>query len=269
MENQKQFLVKNVLRILKPVVRVLLRNQVSINEFMEIAKRAYVQVANKHFSIPNRKKTFARVAVITGLHLKEVKRVSQEDENEVVVPKGPINRANQVIGGWLSDKDFLDEQGQPRVLCLKDSEHCFDELVRRYSGDLTARAILDELERVGAVTRIDKQTIRLVQHGFIPEKSEMETFKIVATHASDLLETGVHNIEHSPEQARFQRQVTYVDVPESVMEAFRLYSREKSDELLRDFNTWLASNCKKTEQNEHEKTGRVGVGIYYFKDNDE
>ncbi|MDH5694319.1 MAG: DUF6502 family protein [Gammaproteobacteria bacterium] len=269
MKNEKQLLFRNVLRILKPVVRVLLRNQVSISEFMEIAKRAYVQVANQHFSIPNRKKTFARVAVITGLHLKEVKRVCEEDENEVSPPKGPINRANQVIGGWLSDKDFLDQQGQPKVLELKRDEKSFEELVHRYSGDLTARAILDELERVGAIVRVNKESIRLVQHGFIPKKSEMETFKIVAKHASDLLNTGVHNIEHSADEARFQRQVTYVDVPESVMEEFRKYSSEKSGELLRDFNSWLALHSKKTELNQNEKTGRVGVGIYYFKDEEQ
>ena len=262
-------LARAIIKILNPLVRILLRHEISHNEFCEIAKRSYVDMANEHFSIPNRKKTYARVAVLTGLNLKEVKRISTSSESEMLTTKGPVNRAKQVISGWMRDPDFIDEKGHPKILSLKDDSFNFEELVSRYSGDITSRAVLDELLRVGAVEKLEDNAIKLVKEGLIPNKSEEAMINIIAQHNSDLMDTGVFNLTHESDEARFQRQVTYTGVPESVMEEFRLYSSEKSLTLLKDFDKWLAENSNKKTNNDNESTGRVGVGVYYFKNNKE
>ena len=59
-------LAKATLKILKPLIQILMRHDISHGEFSELAKRAYVEVAFKHFSIPSRKTTNSRVAVLTG-----------------------------------------------------------------------------------------------------------------------------------------------------------------------------------------------------------
>jgi len=269
MENVKLNIARAVVKILNPLVRILLRHEISHSEFTEIAKRSYVDVAYRYFSIPERKKTYARVAVLTGLNLKEVRRISNSEEDEMLTTKGPINRAKQVISGWLRDSDFLDQNQKPKVLVLKDDAFSFEELVSRYSGDITSRAILDELIRVGAVVKPTKDTVELIQEGLIPKKSETEMIDIIAQHNSDLMNTGIYNLTHEAEEARFQRQVTYHEVPESVMEEFKAYSHEKSLSLLKDFDQWLAEHKKSGGNDPNEPKGRVGVGIYYFKDEKE
>ncbi|MFV2058757.1 MAG: DUF6502 family protein, partial [Thiohalomonadales bacterium] len=67
MEEFKKILSCAVIRMLNPMVKLLLRFEVSHSEFSELTKRAYVNIAFKHFSLPNRIKTSSRVAVITGL----------------------------------------------------------------------------------------------------------------------------------------------------------------------------------------------------------
>ena len=265
MESIKITLAKAVTKMLQPMARLLLRYEVSHSEFAELARRAYVDVAYKYFSIPNRKQTYSRVAVLTGLSRKEVVRLSQVDDERPVLEKGPLNRANRVISGWLRDKDFLDDNNEPKDLVLRGEGATFEELVARYSGDITARAILDELTRVGAVTKLDKETVRLTHHGFIPGKSEPAKIDVLSTHTSDLLSTAVHNLTHDEKDARFQRQVTYSDIPESVIEEFKQYSHDKSLDLLRDFDRWLAEKKRTVKPEPEENTGRVGVGIYYFK----
>jgi len=269
MGKSKTNITSAIIKILKPLVRILLRHEISFSEFSEIAKRAYVNVAHEYFSLPNRKKTYARAAVLTGLNLKEVKRISNIPEDEAVTPKGPINRAKQVLSGWMRDQDFLDENESPRILRLRDEENSFEELVNRYSGDITSRAILDELVRVGAVEKVATDSVKLIKNAVIPKKSEQRMLDIIATHNSDLMNTGVFNLINEEESARFQRQVTYTNVPESVMEEFRLYSRDKSMALLTDFDRWLAENANKKGKTADEPTGRVGVGIYYFKNESE
>lgn len=251
------------MRMLNPIVQILLRFEVSHSEFSELTKRAYVNVAFKHFSIPNRIKTNSRVAVITGLSRKEIVRISQVAVDQPPQTKGPLNRANRVIGGWLADADFIDEDNEPRQLQLRDEKFSFEELAERYSGGTTYRAILDELIRVGAVSEVDKETVKLNHHGYIPSDNIAEITDIVSTHVADFLSTIVHNLNQLPE-TRFQRQVTYANVPESVAEGFRQLSHDKSQALILELNQWLASHCESTEPKKDENTTRVGVGIYYF-----
>ena len=66
MESIKITLAKAVTKMLQPLARMLLRYEVSHSEFAEMARRAYVDVAYKYFSIPNRKQTYSRVAVLTA-----------------------------------------------------------------------------------------------------------------------------------------------------------------------------------------------------------
>ena len=265
MENIKIVLARAVVKILNPLVRMLLRYEISHSEFSELAKRSYVDVAYKYFSIPNRKQTYSRVAVITGLSRKEVVRLTKLEEDQPPVTKGPLNRAARVISGWLRDPDFIDENNEPKQLPLKGEKNSFESLVERYSGDITARAILDELMRVGAVVKTENQTVELSHHGYVPEGSEPEKIEVLSTSVSDLLSTAVHNLSCDKKDARFQRHVAYADIPEHVIEEFKQYSHDKNLALLLDYNKWLADKKKKVKPRSGEATGRVGVGVYFFE----
>lgn len=50
----------------------------------------------------------------------------------------------------------------------------FSELVKRYSGDIPVRAVLDELLRVGAVKQLRDGRICLLSRGYIPQKGSAE-----------------------------------------------------------------------------------------------
>lgn len=266
MEDTKTRLVKAVTRMLIPLARILLRYDISHSEFSELAKRSYVDAVYRYYSIANRKQTYSRASVLTGLNRKEVVRLANLGDEEISPPRGPVNRAAQVIGGWLSDAEFL-EQGQPRLLPLKGDSGSFEALVARYSGDLTARAILDELVRVGAVSKIGKTTVKLNSLGYIPAASDPEKIEIFTTHVADLLNTISHNLTSTPDDARFQRQVTYQDVPHSIIDEFQKYSQEKSLALLIEFNQWLADRTQNANSAHDEPTGRIGVGIYFLRNN--
>ncbi|MGD8262400.1 MAG: DUF6502 family protein, partial [Desulfobacterales bacterium] len=56
-----------VLKLLRPLIRILLRNGVSYGTFSDLAKWIYIDVASKEFGIKGRKQSTSRVAVITGL----------------------------------------------------------------------------------------------------------------------------------------------------------------------------------------------------------
>jgi len=265
----KTILPRAIIHILKPIVQVLMRNEVSHAEFSSLAKQAYVDVAYQHFSIPNKKMTYSRVAVLTGLNRKEVVRLSKKEDASNLV--GTPNRATRVINGWLNDPEFLDKNKDPLVLNIK-GDHSFSTLVARYSGDITIGAIIDELERIGVAKKINSEQIFLNQQGYIPETGEIEKIDILSICTSDLLSSAVHNLENGKEDGRFQRQLVYKSVPEELAAEFQEISTKRSSELLIDLNKWLGNKLTNTQKYNIESTEtknkankRVGLGIYYFE----
>lgn len=265
--NFKLVLANAVLAMLKPLVRVLIRNELSHSEFSELARQAYVEMAYERFSIPGRKTTYSRVAVLTGLSRKEVVRLYKKMEQREPAIKTAPNRAVRVTTGWLQDSEFLADN-KPADLPLQGEYGSFASLVARYSGDITLGAIVDELERNGVVSRPDKQTVRLNSYGYIPREDELEKIKIMSVCTADLLHTTAHNLEHEEQDARFQRQIIYPGVPESVAREFKAYSSSKSAELLQHLNHYLSSKIQDHKSGGNDGTDsarRVGLGIYYIE----
>jgi len=266
MDALKHALLKATLKILKPLVKILMRFEISHAEFSEIAKQAYVDVAYEKFSIPSRKTTYSRVAVLTGLSRKDVMRIAEFKEGDLPeLKKASPNRVARVVSGWLRDADFCDENDKPKSIPLKGASGSFEQLVGRYGGDITHGAILEELQRVGAVKLKANQTVELVHHTYIPDDNQMQKIDIFSTSVADLITTGVHNVENNKNNARFQRQVIYYTIPESLAEEFIKYSNEKSSDLLLDYNRWLGRKKKRKSPQPGEATKRLGVGIYYFE----
>jgi len=159
-------------------VRLLLRNGVAYADFSDVARRVFVEVASDDFGLPGRKQSVSRVSVLTGVNRKEVKRLLEEPEQNEAITKDN-NRAARVVSGWMRDKDFQSGKGKsakPKKLDWGNSlDGGFEDLVKRYSGDMTARAILDELLRVGAVA-LDKKktTVTLLANGYVPSGNNEE-----------------------------------------------------------------------------------------------
>ena len=92
-----QALSAAVLRILRPLVRILLRSGVSYNSFADLAKWVYVDVATQEFGIEGRKQSTSRVSVLTGLSRKEVSRVRRLRRPDDRATAERYNRAARVI----------------------------------------------------------------------------------------------------------------------------------------------------------------------------
>jgi Family of unknown function (DUF6502) len=255
-------------RLLQPLVRILLANGMAFDEFAEVAKRAYVDVAMKEFGIPGRKQTTSRVSVLTGLTRKEVQRLLKGGGDSQNKEAERYHRAARVVGGWVRDRKFLTVGGEPRVLTLEGRSRSFSELVRRYSGDMPARAVLDELVRVGAVQRLEGGRVRLLTRAYVPSRSDVDKIGILGNDVADLVHTVGHNLDHGARAPRFQRKVMYDNLPAEVVEEFRKLSAVQAQQLLERMDSWLAKRDRDVTPSV-KGAGRVraGIGIYYFEEN--
>lgn len=253
-------------RILRPLVRVLLRNNVPFGVFSEHARQIYVEVAAQQLGQPERAASDSRIAVVTGLTRKEVSRLRKSPDP---TPPGVerYNRAARVIGVWIREADFRDEHGSPLPLPFDDGEITFSELVRRAGVDVPPRAVLDELLRVEAVVRADNGLLLLVTRAYVPRTGEEEKLGILGTDVADLIATIDHNLTHPPEAALFQRKVEYDNLVASALPELRRRARRRGQSVLEALNEFMAKHDVDTNADLDEDGGRRAVlGIYYYEE---
>ncbi|MBX2880400.1 MAG: hypothetical protein KTR32_10735 [Granulosicoccus sp.] len=270
-DSHKTLLSNAVIKVLRPLIRLLIRHEFTHAELTELVRRTYVEVAYDVYSIPEREMSVSRAAVLTGLSRKEVVRLLELLNDTDIPMKSSPNRAQRVVHGWLNDPEFLDNKHRPRVLTIKNpkgksEKGSFQALVKRYSGDITYGAVLDELNLVGVTSQPDINTVVLVNRAYVPRKDELEQVRILAMCIADLFNTSLHNIEHDDEEKYFQRQVVYTGIEEALIDQFRQLSAEKAEVFLEELNLFLSKGRKKYRAKKNKTGKRVGFGIYYFED---
>lgn len=221
----------------------------------------------QEFGIPGKKPSISRTAILSGLTRKDIQRIlnqSEDGQGDTIVR---YNRAARVTTGWIRDKDFLDTTGRPMTLAAQGDTASFSELVRRYSGDMPVRAVLDELLRVNAIRELPDGSIQLLERGYVPRTSETDKLDILGHDVADLISTINHNIQFGSDNPLFQRKVMYDNLPSEAVNAFREISAVKSQALLEEFDRWLAQHDRDSNP---LSTGsgrlRAGVGIYFFQE---
>lgn len=258
-----------VAQLLRPLVRLLLRYGMSYGAFAELAKGVFVDVAAKDFALRARKQTDSRVSVITGLSRKEVARLKKSPLVADAATAKRYNRAARVISGWQLDPRFSDPSGLPRILPWVGGDGSFCDLVKQYSGDMPARAVFDELVRVGAVQLIesgDDDAVQLQTPAYVPARAEDMKMHILGTDVANLIATIDHNLDTTRNEPLFQRKVSYDNLPNEAIPRLRAMTRERAQALLEEFNRYLAQQDRDANPS-FQGTGRktAGIGIYYFE----
>ncbi len=266
-EKHQKPLVAAVLKLLRPLARILLRNGVSFSTFSDLAKWIYIDVAAQEFGIEGRKQSTSRVSVITGLSRREVMRVRKLPRPDVTASTERHNRAARVIAAWRRESDFLDAEGKPALLPMEGRGATFSELVKRFSGNVPPRAILDELIHVGAVERLADGKIGLLTRAYIPRGIDAHKLNILGTDVQHLISTIDHNLKPETTEPRFQRKVAYDNLPDEVLPQFRKLFAKRAQALLESADQWLAQRDR--DINPTVKgfgSNRAGFGIFFFEE---
>ena len=252
--------------ILRPLVKAALQLGMPYQLFAMDVKTVYLEVAEAEFALTSRKQSAARVAIVTGISRKEISRIHKNNsDNPTDDDSPPVNRSARVISAWINDREFQRKSGEPLELPIDGDGASFTSLVRKSSGDMLVRAMLDELIRVGAVEMNNKK-VRLVNRSYIPVNCDAEKFRILGSDVAKLIETINHNIYDQPQDAFFQRKVYYDNLPAETLDQIRALSREHGQRVLE----LLDKKIQKFDRDVNPKvkgTGQytAGMGIYYFE----
>ena len=265
MNDIPQTLLAATANILRPLIKMLIRYGISYAAFTELAKYLYFEVGKNDFAIPGKKQTSSRISTLTGLSRKEVARLEALPPQQNALDASRINRAARVISGWTRDKEFQTNKKEPADLPFEGEQKSFSALVKRYSGDITARTIADELLRVDAISMSPDGLIHLNTRAYVTNVSDTDKITILGTDVCNLIQTIDHNIS-APENAFLQRKVAYNYIPEDKLPAVKNQLTKIAQSSLESMDTVLSKNAVKKSTTKKSITYyRAGIGIYYFE----
>ncbi|MBN2646666.1 MAG: hypothetical protein JXR44_02650 [Thiotrichales bacterium] len=251
----------SVQKLLRPLVRILIRNGVASAYMENMVRKVFVEEAHALSQQEEGKTTISRIAARTGLARKEVKRLLEEPAEEALESLQKFNRATRVLSAWHNHSPFADAKGKPQPLSLNGGEPSFAQLVKSYSGDMTVKAMLDLLIEANCVA-VEGEQVVLQKVAYLPSRDQSEMVAILGEDGSELLRTIEHNIlcDQVPAK-RFQRKVSTKHLDAAQLEAFKQISASQAQALLESLDGWLIEH----EVQDPQQSCYVSLGIYFYQ----
>ena len=243
-----------------------MRSGISFGELAEVLKTVFVEVAGRDFDLPERKTSLSRIAIITGLTRKEVSKQQENLRSGVFSVDSNLNRVIRVLEGWHTDPTFTGPYGMPVDLPFESTdETSFINLVRRHSGDMAPRAMLDELIRVGAVEQTNAGAFKALLRVYIPRDFHPDALQRFGEVVRDFVNTYEYNMDKRPGMGRFERIVFADDgLREELMPAFDALLRAKGYRFLLELHNWITAQEGEGVARKGGRRVKTGVGVYHF-----
>ena len=187
-----------IARVLQPMARLMIDHGLQLPSLVELLKKALVDEAVGAYGLADKGSSDTRIALLTGVHRKDVKRLREAPVT--ATPASPmVTVAASVVARWISEPRFLNADQTARPLARTPrrgnaGEPDFTTLVAEVSRDVGARAVLDELARLGVVELRDDGYVALTSTAFVPHEGLRESFHFLAASVSDHFSAAVHNL---------------------------------------------------------------------------
>lgn len=256
-----------IAQVLQPLARLMIDHGLQLPSMVELLKKALVDEAIGAYGLADKASSDTRIALLTGVHRKDVKRLREAPEaNELATPMVPV--AASVVARWISDPHYLNADQSARPLARtpkrgQTGEPDFTTLVAEVSRDVGARAVLDELARLGVVQLQDDGYVALITNAFVPKEGLSESFHFLAANVSDHLATAMHNL--APDRSgplMLEQSAFSLDLSQAQAEQLQVRARQLWSAALQQF-LQTATVAKQRSRADTGARHRVRFGVYF------
>jgi len=267
-EVQKDQIFKACRHFMKPIIRFLLRNGVTWDEFGELSKDIFVDVAREDYGIQQRPTNNSRVAMMTGLSRREVARIRDRllDSGEDLVGRRG-NRISQVLTGWHVDDEFTDDSGQPKDLPMTGPKGSLSALLKRYAGDLPHSALRKEMLLAGLIEESAHGELRVLKRDYTYESLDPEIVNQMSVSLHDHAKTLDHNLnEERKSPPRFEGIADNIHISSRSARSFMKLVETRGMDFLNEMDGWLSTHEIEESKSASGRETRLGVGVYFIYD---
>ena len=262
-ENARSRILAGCYAFLVPVARFLLRGGISYREFEEIGRTAFVRVASEEFGIRGRPTNASRVAAMTGIPRKEVRRIRDVIVDYEVTPRTDLSPLGDVLHRWYTDPEFSDSRGIPLQIAVDGVAPSLDALVKRSAGDFPTGAVKVELLRTGAVSEDARGYLTPNRRQAVPVSPDDRLVTSISFNLFALCSTISHN--SNPERSGegwIERFAQSEHIPVELKPVLRASLRKR----IASFSDEIDDMFTDIDSASNDSESRIGVGIYYYED---
>jgi hypothetical protein len=170
------------------------------------------------------------------------------------------------MDGWRRDPEFCDSSGAPLDLKLSGDYGSFESLARRYSGDIPARATLEELRRLKAIV-VKKTLIHLRPESESANRRRQRALTEIATQLAELLETLGYPEIKAPEVILADSTTVKV-FDHSLLQVLKKRAEQSARVMLSGVDTSMRSVARRGAKTSSKPKGsiRVSVSVIQYTD---
>jgi hypothetical protein len=262
-----------ILVLLRPFARILLKCGIGFREFSELAKIAFVDTASKEYGIRGRPTNISRVAVMTGLTRKEVRRI-----RDIISAGEPpkhikVTPLAHVLRRWHSEPRYTDKVGLPLSLPFESERGpSFSQLVKDFGGDIPPGAMRTEFKRVGAVSEDESGKLHPIRRIARPDGLDDRVVTYFLHAAYPLFCNIAHNLDCEPGGSTWPQLTTYsrrINKRDTVR--LLRVCRDRLEESASSFDdlflAYEALDEKGTDSIDADAAS-VAVGLFYFEESE-
>jgi hypothetical protein len=269
LQSVKETLEAAIRYLLKPLVRMAMKNSVTFADFNSALKKAYVDVAARQMMFSGMDVTDEGISLIANIPVDEVRGLMRAgDDAEFSRATRQVYPISIVLNAWHTDQKYTGPYGVLRDLqfARRDgdrSSETFTELVLAYCPGISPQALLDELLRLGAVKEVGNGFYRALMKAYVPDSLSTPNILYLARVVHNFCETIEFNLRQKGADAKglIERSIfTQYGIPKKQHAAFDRFIRERGQVFSDDIDNWYS-----THDVEGVEDGmQIGVGFYHY-----
>ncbi len=249
--------------MLRPLVKLLMEEGVHYSALVEELAMVFVEVSLRQQQGEEEVST-ASVAAMAGLPEDEARRLlmnAAADSNS----GAQVLRPELVLSAWHVDERYTGPYGVPLELPFrpevgdKNGDFSFVNLVEEYGEGADPEQMLTLLKSNGAVSE-QHGFLRVLRRDYPAAALSPELVKRLGDIGQMVLSTATANVQKNASRPEYFDRLVYAEhgCPQSTIEAFDEYVKERGQALIEELDAWIATQEKRNPdvpKNERQETG--------------
>ncbi|MEX2498562.1 MAG: DUF6502 family protein [Wenzhouxiangellaceae bacterium] len=164
-------------RVIRPFIKLIV-GRVSCGFLVQQIKRIYIEEARRWIESNDNhgRVTKSKLAMLSGLDTRTISAIETQGANPEDCTVGDLCAEAGVLYRWASNREFQDEQGDPRTLPIMGKSRSFQSLVSSTIGrNVTYQTVLERLLESGNLEIENDEFVRLISPYYQPVKASQQT----------------------------------------------------------------------------------------------
>jgi len=249
---------------LRPIARLCIHFGIDYRNLSEMMKVAFVTVAKEEFKVDGKSQTDSRIALLTGVHRKDVRRLlGRAPEKTNSRQQGLV--AN-LIAQWLGTPELIDEKGEAKPIPRNphaDYKFSFISIASALTNDIHPRALMDECINRGIIKIDDDDMVHLIAESLIPADDLDEKAHFFGQTIHDHIAAAEHNLNGN-QPPFLDRFVWHEGLTEEDVNTIAAAARKAAMAALKQVNNQAVQFKQKNHDDGKLPDYRIHFGTFFY-----